>query len=69
MSAKLADIREHNHILTPGRYVGAEDIEADDEPFDEKFARLSKQLEEQFSESNRLQEVIRGNLARLRRPE
>ncbi|MBX3109941.1 MAG: SAM-dependent DNA methyltransferase [Fimbriimonadaceae bacterium] len=69
MSAKLADIREHNHILTPGRYVGAEDIEADDEPFEEKFARLSKQLEGQFSESNRLQEVIRGNLARLRRPE
>jgi type I restriction enzyme M protein len=68
-SADLAEIREHNHILTPGRYVGAEDVEADDEPFEEKFARLSKQLEEQFSESNRLQEVIRGNLARLRRPE
>ena len=65
-SADLAEIREHNHILTPGRYVGAEDVEADDEPFEEKFARLSKQLEEQFAESDRLQEVIRGNLARLR---
>jgi len=65
-SADLAEIREHNHILTPGRYVGAEDVEADDEPFEEKFARLSKQLEEQFIESDRLQQVIRGNLARLR---
>ncbi|MBX3097409.1 MAG: SAM-dependent DNA methyltransferase [Fimbriimonadaceae bacterium] len=65
-SADLEEIREHNHILTPGRYVGAEDVEADDEPFEEKFARLSQQLEEQFAESDRLQEVIRGNLARLR---
>jgi type I restriction enzyme M protein len=66
MSAKLADVQEHNYILTPGRYVGAEDLEVDDEPFEEKFARLSQQLEGQFSESNRLQDIIRGNFARLR---
>lgn len=68
-SADLELIREHSHILTPGRYVGAEEVEQDDEPFEEKFARLTQQLEEQFTESNRLQEVIRTNLKRLRKAE
>jgi len=64
-AARLADIRTHDYVLTPGRYVGAPEQEADDEPFEEKMARLTAQLEEQFAESTRLEKVIRENLARL----
>ena len=60
--ATLEEIRGHNYVLTPGRYVGVEDLEDDDEPFEEKFARLTKKLEEQFAESRRLEERIRHNL-------
>jgi hypothetical protein len=44
-SASLDEIREHHHVLTPGRYVGAEDLEDDDEPFEEKMARLTATLD------------------------
>ncbi|MCC7017901.1 MAG: SAM-dependent DNA methyltransferase, partial [Rhodospirillales bacterium] len=50
-SATLEEIREHGHVLTPGRYVGAEESEDDGEPFEEKLARLTAELEEQFTES------------------
>lgn len=50
---------------TPGRYVGAEQIEDDDEPFDEKMKRLVAQLEEQFAEGARLEQEIRKNLRGL----
>ena len=52
-------------MLTPGRYVGVEDLEDDDEPFEEKFTRLTAKLEEQFAESRRLEEQIRHKLERL----
>ena len=42
-SASLEEIRKHSHVLTPGRYVGAEPQEDDGEPFEEKMARLSAQ--------------------------
>jgi len=61
-AATLDDIRQHGHILTPGRYVGAEELEDDDEPFDEKINRLAAKLEGQFAESSRLEEIIRHNL-------
>ena len=64
-AAKLEDIRKNGHVLTPGRYVGAAAVEDDGEPFEEKMARLTAQLEEQFKESARLDEQIRDNLARL----
>jgi type I restriction enzyme M protein len=64
-SATLEEIHKHGHVLTPGRYVGAAAIEEDDEPFDEKMARLTKTLEEQFAESARLEQAIRENLRRL----
>src|SRR4029077_10634883 len=45
-SASLDDIRKHSHVLTPGRYVGAESAEDDDdEPFDEKMQRLVATLQ------------------------
>jgi type I restriction enzyme M protein len=64
-SASLDEIRKHEHVLTPGRYVGAEEQEADGEVFAEKMARLTKQLAEQFAESAKLEDEIRKNLAGL----
>jgi len=64
-SATLEEIRKHGHVLTPGRYVGAADVEDDGEPFEEKMQRLTAQLEEQFAEGARLEALIRENLRSL----
>ena len=64
-SATLAEIAEHNTVLTPGRYVGAPEIEDDGEPFEQKMARLTAELAEHFAESERLEQKIRENLGRL----
>jgi type I restriction enzyme M protein len=65
-AAKLEEIQKHGYVLTPGRYVGAEAMEEDDEPFEEKMARLTKGLETQFAESAKLEKAIRENLNGLR---
>jgi type I restriction enzyme M protein len=64
-SATLKEIQEQGYVLTPGRYVGAAELEEDDEPFEEKMKRLRKELEAQFDENNILEEQIRTNLQRL----
>ena len=64
-SVKLDEIRKHEHILTPGRYVGSEEVEEDPEVFEEKMARLTKELAEQFKESDKLEEEIKHNLSGL----
>jgi len=64
-SATIEEIATHNYVLTPGRYVGSEEAEDDGEPFEEKMARLTAKLEEQFAESAKLEGVIRHNLAEL----
>ena len=64
-SVTIEDIRAQGYVLTPGRYVGAAELEEDDEPFDEKMARLTKELEAQFDESEKLEEAIRDNLKRV----
>ncbi len=61
-SATLDDIRHHNHILTPGRYVGAAEVEDDGEPFEEKMKRLVAQLREQTEKSKKLDQIIWANL-------
>jgi len=61
-SATTEEIAAHGFVLTPGRYVGAEDTEDDDEPFEEKMQRLVATLEEQFAENERLQRRIRENI-------
>ena len=66
--ANLDDIRKHGHVLTPGRYVGAEKAEEDSEPFDPKMKRLAQTLATQFHESARLETSIKENLARLGYP-
>jgi len=57
-SATLDDIRSHDYVLTPGRYVGIGETEDDDEPFEEKVERLTITLREQFAESAKLQRSI-----------
>ncbi|PJK12223.1 restriction endonuclease subunit M [Lysobacteraceae bacterium NML120232] len=64
-AATLDDIRKHDHVLTPGRYVGAAEQEDDGEPFAEKMQRLTAQLAEQFAESAKLEAEIKKNLAGL----
>jgi len=64
-SAKWEEIKAHGYVLTPGRYVGAEEIEDDDEPFEEKMLLLTAKLEEQFALSAKLETEIRDNLNRL----
>ncbi|WP_430331415.1 type I restriction-modification system subunit M [Rhodococcus sp. ACT016] len=64
-SATLAEIKEADYALTPGRYVGAAPIEDDGEPIAEKLERLTKELFEQFDESARLQAVVREQLRRV----
>lgn len=64
-AATLDEIKKHGFVLTPGRYVGAEEQEADGEPFTEKYPRLLAELEEHFAESERLTRVIRENLRRV----
>jgi len=61
-SATFADIQHHGHILTPGRYVGAAEVEDDGEPFDDKMARLTAELREQTKQSAKLDKLIWANL-------
>jgi len=65
VEATLDDIRKSDHVLTPGRYVGAAAQEEDGEPFEDKMACLTAALGEQFRESARLEAEIRKNLAGL----
>ncbi|MHC5727887.1 MAG: N-6 DNA methylase, partial [Nostoc sp.] len=64
-SAKLEEIVSHGYVLTPGRYVGAEEVEDDDEGFEEKMLHLTKKLEQQFEESAKLEAVIKHSLKGL----
>ena len=65
-AATVEEIRKHGHVLTPGRYVGAEAVEADGVPFEEKMHALSKTLREQMKEAARLDAQILANLKELR---
>lgn len=66
-SAPLEEVRKHDHILTPGRYVGAPEIgNTDDEPIAEKIGRLTKELFHHFDESARLEDEIRIQISRIR---
>ena len=65
-SAGLEEIRKHDHVLTPGRYVGAAESDDDDgEPIAEKIDRLTKELFAHFDESARLEQIVRAQLGRL----
>ena len=64
-SATLAEIKSADYALTPGRYVGAAEVEDDGEPIEAKLARLRAELERQFDESARLADAVREQLGRV----
>jgi len=64
-SALLEEIRQQGYALTPGRYVGAEAVEQDDEQFEQKMSRLAAQLAQQTAQARRLDEQIARNLEEL----
>ncbi|WP_284078838.1 type I restriction-modification system subunit M [Herbaspirillum aquaticum] len=64
-SVPLAEIAQHGHVLTPGRYVGAEEVEDDDEAFAEKMQKLTEKLGEQMAKGAELDQLIRQKLGGL----
>jgi len=64
-SADLELVRSHGHVLTPGRYVGAEAVEDDGIDFVEKMNALTAKLKDQIAESRRLDGQILSNLSKL----
>ncbi|GAB2527501.1 class I SAM-dependent DNA methyltransferase [Simplicispira piscis] len=64
-SVPLAEIAQHGHVLTPGRYVGAEAVEDDDEAFADKMQKLTEKLGEQMAKGAELDAVIRQKLGGL----
>ena len=63
--ADLNEIEKHEYILTPGRYVGIEEVEDDGEPFEEKMTRLTSELSDMFKKSHELEEEIRKKLGAI----
>lgn len=61
-AAKMEEVREHEYVLTPGRYVGIEEQEDDGIPFEEKMEALTSELGELFAKSRHLEDEIRKNL-------
>lgn len=61
----IKGIREYNHTLNPGRYVGIEQNYEDEEPYEEKIKQLSKKLSELFLKNRMLEEEIRKNIGEL----
>ena len=64
-SATLEEVRQNNYVLMPGRYVGTEDEQTDDMPFDEKMQNLTAKLSAQFAKDNALENIIRENLKKI----
>jgi type I restriction enzyme M protein len=64
-SVTVDDVKKHDYILTPGRYVGFAEEEEDPEEFEEKMQKLTKELSEQFRKSEELEAEIKANLKEL----
>ena len=61
-SATTEEIKSNDYVLTPGRYVGVEDSNDEDVPFEEKMRSITSELSKQFEESHKLEEEIKKNL-------
>lgn len=61
-SATLDEIKQHGYVVTPGRYTGAAELEEDSERFEDKIKRLAAELEEQFTESRKLESQVQKGL-------
>lgn len=65
-AASISDIAKQGYVVSPGRYVGAEEIEDDNEPFAQKYARLLTDVEQNFLEGERLTAAVREQLGRIK---
>ena len=63
--ADLKEIGKQDFILTPGRYVGIEEVEDDGEPFEDKMKRLTSELSDMFAKSHELEDEIRNKLGAI----
>jgi type I restriction enzyme M protein len=64
-AVKLDGIRKRGHVLTPGRYVGAQEVEDDGEPFEDNMTQLATTLRDQITKAAKLDEAIAANLKEL----
>lgn len=64
-SATVAEVEVNNFVLTPGRYVGTEEVEDDGISFDEKVTAITEKLKAHFEKSNELQKRIKTNLKKV----
>lgn len=64
-AAPLEEVKKNNYVLTPGRYVGTKVEMEDDEVFEAKMARLTKELSQQFADSKKLEKQIKENLKKV----
>ena len=64
-SATTSEISSHGHVLTPGRYFGAEEVQDDGDTFEAKMSCLVTELERQFAESEKMEVIIGANLKSL----
>jgi type I restriction enzyme M protein len=64
-AVRTEEIAAHGYVLTPGRFVGAEEVEEDDEAFEQKMPRLVAELNAKFAESEKLEQAIKANLRGL----
>jgi type I restriction enzyme M protein len=64
-SVSIANIESNDYVLTPGRYVGTEEIGISDEQFTTKMESLTSALASQFKQSEQLQKVINKQLKDL----
>jgi type I restriction enzyme M protein len=67
-AARLEEIRGHDHVLTPGGYVGAAAVEDDGTPFPGRFAELTEKLDEQFAQGEALSALIHAKLRGIHVP-
>ena len=65
LSATVEEIRKQDHVLTPGRFVGAVESDDGDETMPGKIKRLTEELLAQFDQSTRLEKLVRAQLERL----
>lgn len=64
-AAKISEVEKSGYVLTPGRYVGTDVVEEDDEVFEEKMGKLTRELAEQFKHSKELEDEIKENLRKI----
>lgn len=64
-AANILEVEKNGYVLTPGRYVGTDFVMEDDEKFEAKMKRLTGELAQQFTESKKLEEMIKENLKKV----